>query len=399
MRLEPDAGAGWPLRALILVSGVPSSLAYTVVGPMLAKISAALAHGPTDAYMVKMISGVIGPAMVVGGGLGGLLADKLDRRPVMALSGLIVAIAGAAPALLNSLPAILITRFIMGVAAVVMATIGVAMVAEAFDEARRPGWIGAVVTVDLVAAIVSLPIAGVVADVGWRDPFLMYLCGFPVAALSLFAIPRPPPRGSHQPAPCVEARNPAAMYPMGLIALGLVIGALVTIPGIYISFYLRNLGVERSSTVGVILMLNAAAAVLVTALYGRVRHRLSPEAIFCASFGVMAVAIAMLALARNSLTAVAALLVMGAGMGWLNPNLMSQVIDAVEPSHRGRALGAVRASAAIAPALGVTALQPLVDTIGVNFVYLLTAGLAALMFFGMLARELQRRSLRGAGEA
>jgi MFS family permease len=379
------------LKALILASGIPSALAYTVVGPMLAKISAALARGPADAYMVKMISGVLGPAMVVGGVLGGVLADKAPRRTVMVASSFIVAGAGLAPAVLDSLPAILVTRFIMGMVAVIISTIGVVMVGDYFDEAQRPSWMGAVVAVDLVAAIVALPTAGLIADTGWRWPFLMYACGFPIAALAFVSIPAGVAAYAHSPAPEDAASSGGVRYPVGLITLGLIIGALVTTPGIYISFYFRGLGLEKPSTVGVILMLNATVAVVVASVFGRVRRRFSSGAIFCCSFGAMAIGITVLALAPSYQIAVGALLIMGAGMGWLNPNLMSAVIETAEPSHRGRALGAVRASSAMAPALGVTALQPVVERIGVNGAYLLTAGIAAMMFIGTAARAVAIR--------
>jgi hypothetical protein len=63
--------AGWMLKALIVLSGVPLALGYAVVVPVLARMSTALAHDATGEYMVKMVFGVLGPAMVIGGAFGG----------------------------------------------------------------------------------------------------------------------------------------------------------------------------------------------------------------------------------------------------------------------------------------------------------------------------------------
>jgi hypothetical protein len=68
----------WMLKATILSASVPVGLAYSVVSPILAKMSDELAHDATDAYFVKMILGVIGAAMVV---------EPLSRRARAGMKG------------------------------------------------------------------------------------------------------------------------------------------------------------------------------------------------------------------------------------------------------------------------------------------------------------------------
>lgn len=357
---------------------------------MLSKISTSLAHSQIDAYMVKMISGVIGPAMVVGAAFAGVLADKVDRRPVMVGAGLLFAVTGVAPFFLTSLPIILVARFATGVSAVAIATIGAAMVGDHFDEAERPRWMGALSAVGMVTAVVSLPLAGLIADAGWRWPFLIYLSGILIAALSYVAMkPAAPRQRTEAVAP--TAKMSARKYPVELIILALIIGALLNLPGIYISFYLRDLGAGNPSAVGFALMLNALVAAMLSALYGRIRRRLSVRTVFQFGFGGVAAGLGLLALAHSYLLAIVGLLVMGVGMGWLSPNLMSAVADEVDEQHRGRAFGSVNSAMAIAPAVGVTAVEPLVTRIGIAGVLLLTAGLAAVTLVVIIAREQTRK--------
>ena len=367
-------------------------MVFTLVVPMLSKISTSLAHSQVDAYMVKMISGVIGPAMVVGAAFAGVLADKIDRRPVMIGAGLLFALTGVAPFFLDSLPLILVARFATGMSAVAIATIGAAMVGDNFGEAQRPGWMGALAAVGMVTAVVSLPLAGLIADAGWRWPFLIYLSGFLIAVLSWVAMKPTAPKQRNE-VPISAAGASARKYPVGLIILALVLGALLNLPGIYISFYLRDLGAGSPSSVGFALMLNALVAAMLSALYGRIRRRLSAGSVFQLGFGALAAGLSLLGLAHTYLLAVIGLRVMGVGMGWLSPNLMSAVADEVDEEHRGRAFGSVNAAMSIAPAVGVTAMEPLVSRIGIPGVLLATAGLAVVTLVAILAREQMRRSV------
>jgi MFS family permease len=386
MKSEPPS---WLLKALIILSGSSAALTFTVVVPMLSKISHELAHNPVDAYLAKMVSGVVGPAMVVGAAIAGILADKIDRRPVMAGAGLIFAAAGAAPFFLDNLPLILVTRFATGMASIAIATIGAAMVGDHFDEADRPGWMGALSAVGMVTAVVSLPLAGLIADHGWRWPFLLYLCGIPIAALSWIAM-RPVARDNRQTTPTVAIRT--SKYPVNLIVLALIIGVLLNVPGIYISFYLRDLGAGNPSAVGFALMLNALVAAMLSAVFGQVRRRLSVRSLFYYGFGAVALGLALLAIAHTYLLAIGALLVMGVGMGWLTPNLMSAVADAVDEHHRGRAFGAVNAAVSIAPAIGVTALEPVANRIGIPGILLLTAALGAATAIAVWLQGFSRKA-------
>ncbi len=377
-------GPGWMLQAVIVLSGAPLALGYAIVVPILARMSAALAHDATGEYLVKMVFGVLGPAMVVGGAAGGLLADKLDRRLLLTVSSLLFAVAGAAPFATENLPLILVSRALMGAAAVTIALVGSAMVADLFEEKRRAAWLGAIAAVQMVGSTLSLPVSGALGEAGWRFPFLIYLIGLPIAALAWFGIAgrAKPSTQAASPPSADDTAATASAYPLGLMALGLIIGALMTTPGAYMPFRLGQLGLQNTTIVGFLLMLNALAGAGAAALYGILRRRLSPRMVFCAGFGALAVGFVVLGLAPNVVVATAGLLVFGLGLGWLTPNLTAVVVAAVDESRRGRALGAINAAAAIAPALALTALDPLSHRIGVDGVLILTGAVAGVMCLG-----------------
>jgi predicted MFS family arabinose efflux permease len=140
-------------------------------------------------------------------------------------------------------------------------------------------------------------------------------------------------------------------------------------------------------------MLNALSAAVLSAVFGKVRRRLSARSLFYCGFGAIAAGLGALAIAHSYLIAVVALLVMGVGMGWLTPNLMSAFADAVDEHHRGRAFGAMNAAIAIAPAMGVTALEPLANRIGISGILLLTAGIGAATILAIWVQGLGRKPI------
>jgi MFS family permease len=369
------------LKALIVLSGVPLALGYAVVVPVLARMSAALAHDATGEYLVKMVFGVLGPAMVVGGAFGGQLADRVDRRLLLTVSSLLFAVAGAAPFLIHNLPLILVSRFLMGMAAVTVALVGSAMIGDLFEEKRRAAWLGSVAALQMVGSTLSLPVAGAVGEIGWSWPFLIYLIGVPIAALAWFGVGRRSEGSTATASPSTAhgAGSTAGAYPLGLLGLGLIIGALITTPGAYMPFRLGQLGLQNTTIVGFLLMLNALSGAGAAALYGTIRKRLSTRIVFCLGYAALGGGLIVLGIAHDVVVATVGLLIMGLGLGWITPNLPAVVVAAVDESHRGRALGALNAAVAIAPAIGLTALEPLAHRIGAGGILILTGAAAGVM--------------------
>ena len=380
--------ANWTLKGTVLFASVPVALAYSVVSPILAKMSDELAHGAKGAYLVKMMVGIIGVAMVPGAPIAGLLADKLGRRPVLVGAALLFAVAGAAPFVLDSLPAILVTRFFVGIAGVAFATVGVTMVGDFFDDTERPRWMGALLASSMVAAVAAVPLAGLMGDVGWRWPFLLYLLGAPIAILAWLgtrqeSTARAPAFGT------TVASNRSSndrRFPFELTVLGLLVGMLVYLPPIYVPFRLRDLGVHNPSSIGVGVTLNVLVGAVVSSRFGWARQRFSSRALFCFSLTALGAGIGTLALAPGYQLAFGGLFIMGLGSAWLYPNLLTLTVASVDESHRSRTVGWVRGALALAPALGVTALEPLVIRLGVDSVLLLIAGVAGLMLVGVASR-------------
>jgi MFS family permease len=393
MATAPDQRASWLLKAVIILSAPAQMITYAAPTPLLSKMSIEF-HGPMDDYMLKMILGVAGPAMIAGAALGGLLSDMGGRRPMMIGSALLFGLAGAAPFALHNLPLILVTRIATAAAAAAIATIGQAMVGDHFEDSQRPSWMGMIGAVGMVSGFLCFPLAGVLGEFGWRWPFLIYLIGLLLAGLAWAGMPRHAPAARKAPVlhtPKLQAAAATTNYPVGLFVLAFMTGPIFTLPSVYLSFYLHRFGFEGPAMTGGILALSALVSAVVSATYGRARRRLSVRRLFVIGFAAGALGLVTLALAPNIWFVVMAMAFTGLATGWVNPNIFSAVIDSVDEQHRGRATGIAMASCALGPAFGVTLLEPVVLRFGYSGVYILMGGLAAAVTLSVAAGGIGRR--------
>jgi MFS family permease len=382
----PRSAPDWRTKGVVLLSSVPLALAFSSVAPILPKMSRELAHTPTDQYLVKMMLGVVGIAMVIGAPLAGLLADKVSRRLILAVAGIVFTAAGFAPFILDNLPLMLVMRLLMGLAAQTAYIVGVALVAEAFEGVERARWMGICTTVAIAGGLIDMLLSGVLGDAGWRWPFLTYLVGAPIAAFGWFALDG----GACSPSPTAVPRTPRqGRFPIEFAALGLLIGFVTYAPSIYLPFHLAALGTVRASLISRSLMLSMSASIVASSQFGRARTWLSPRAAFSCSFAAAALGIGMIAFARSYPVVLGGLFVMGLGSGWLTPNLMASAASAAIEGQQGRALGVVKAAYSLAPAVGVTLLEPIARRVGTDGVLLLTAVLAATAWLATLGAGLQ----------
>ncbi len=394
----PEAGVGPSVttKALILLGATPVSAAFSAMVPILPKMSAALAHTATDAYVVKMLIGIIGISMVIGGPALGAVFDRVPRRPFLVAAGIAFALLGVAPYFLDDLLFMLVTRFLMGIAAITLCVSAAAMVGDCFPEEQRPTWMGLYEAVAMAAGVVILLLAGILGDLGWRLPFLLYLIGIPFAVLAWYSDDTS--RSTRQRAATARAAglsmNPSRppSMPWGLVFLGVLIGIITFVPSTYIPFHLNSLGLNKPSAIAGVLIVAVLVSSVLATQFGRARRRLSAMAVFGCSFAAMAAGLALIASAPSYPIAIAGMFVLGLGQAWMPSNLMACAVEAVDEHRRGRSVGLVRAAHSLAPALGVTLAESLSHHIGARGILLGTALLALAMVAGVALTSFKPRS-------
>ncbi|QGQ18492.1 MFS transporter [Cellulomonas sp. JZ18] len=306
-------------------------------------------------------------AIAVTAPLAGVAADRWGRRRVLVAGLVLYALAGTAGWFAPTLAVLTGTRALLGVAVGAVTTAVAATVADWFTGERRRTFVGLQQAAASVGGIVFLPLAGVLAGVGWRAPFWLHLAALPVAAAVLATV-----RTDGRDAPAATSTSPAAAdgpggtpwraRAAGLYALVLVASALFYLAPTQVPFLLDARG-AAPAVVGL-----AVAATTVTSLLGAlafpaVRRRVPAAAVTALGVATLGAGWLVVGWSTGVADVLAGLLVGGVGVGLVVPNLQERLAELAPPAARGRVLaglvsgiflGQFVSPLAAAPVLAVT---------------------------------------------
>ena len=340
-----SASINWGVKALVLAGAPTLAVAVSGLSAGLPRIEAALAHGPEDKFLIKMLVGVVGTAMVIGAPLTGFLADRYGLRRVLFLNYLLFTVAGSAGLYLDNLRALVVARFLIGMGAAGAATASIILINRLLPPEGRAPWMGAYIASAFIASLAMHPLVGLLAEVSWHYMFALCLAGVPFVLIALTAPDAEPIRIEGGAVRTTEEQRESllAWFPFRFAFLGLILGCIVYLPLIYTPFLLRDMGVGPAKT-SIVLLGDALTGTVAALLFGRSRRSLSSNGTFVCIFATAGIGALVTALAPNYMMVTLGLAIIGFGNGWIIPHLMLMLGSCVKPTQQGRAAGIVKAS-------------------------------------------------------
>ncbi|GGM00933.1 MFS transporter [Deinococcus aerophilus] len=312
------------LAALTIMSGA-------TIAPALPAMQTHFADQPNAGLLVKLALTIVGLAIALSAPLSGVLADRFGRRPVLLVSLLLYAVGGASGLFVQSLGAVLVGRVVLGLAVAGTMTAGGALVNDLFAGAARGRFLSQQAAFTSFGGAVLLPLGGVLAGVGWRAPFGLYLISLLLVPLVL-RLPRGVPAAS---GPAEAATRPR----WGVI--GVVYGlALAYMVAFYLMpaqgpFLLRSLGAAPAAT-GVMLGAFTLTAAMTSLGYSRLSGRFLARRAAALGMLLLAGGWALVAGAHSLGAVLPGLVVAGLGGGLVFPNLNAWLADVTPAAWRGR---------------------------------------------------------------
>jgi len=380
-------------KAVLLVSGAPATLVVTTMVPILPKMEAALAHTANEQMLVKMVVAVNGLSMIIGSPLAGVLADKFSRRTLMIWSLVLWAVLGCSGYFIENLHLMVGTRLLAGLAAATALTIGLTMIGDLQDENLRNRYMGLNVSFAVFAAVVTVPLSGLLGDISWRLPFLIFAVSLPLAAVAVYGFksddtPTTPAKSSTTAAPV-----PDRMFiPVVLMILALCCGVASYVVPIYMPFQFRDIGITSSTTIAMSIAAVSITSATMAAFFGAARRFLTSQIAFAFSFTCCCVGIFIAAYGVSLPVILLGLVLAGCGNGWLAPNVMARAAAAATPATRGRVVGLVKGAHMCASFVTVLMLEPISRMRGPKGVLVAVSAMAGAVALICLARHLMLRT-------
>lgn len=384
-----DEHIGWGVKAIILAGGPAISLSTSLIQAVLPSITRDLAHGAGDEFLVKQLVGVNTLAMAIGAALTGFLVDRFGLKRVMAANYAVYAVAGTAGVYLNDLHLLLLSRFLLGLAAAGAVTGSIIIINARMGLAQRATWLGYYNAVAQFGSVLLNPMAGLLAEISWHWSFAIYGIAAPFAVIAAAAL------GGREPQPAASAALPSAepffrWFPFRFLLLGLLLGFIIYIPAVYLSFLLNNLGMTSPALISLVLTGDIVAGSLAAVLYGRARRLLSEYQAFSISVACAGIGLLVAALAPNVALVIVGSVVFGIGVAWFQPNLMFVLADRVATDQQGRAAGLVKSSVYLGAPVAVFLTEPVSRSYGATGA-ILVAVLVSAGLFVLSLPKLRRR--------
>ncbi|MFC6993927.1 MFS transporter [Haladaptatus sp. GCM10025707] len=381
-------------QATLLLASTLTIMSGATIAPALPAIQREFATTPNASILVGLVLTMHGLFIAVGAPVIGLLADRYGRRWLLLGSTVIYAIAGSSGFVLDSLVAILAGRAVMGLAvAGVMVTV-TALITDYYEEDHRETVLGRQGAFMSLGGVVLLPLAGVLAEISWRVPFLVYATAMLLLPLMAFALPEPdrPKPTAHRPTSIHELRRTLVRFPLGSLALifslALVSQIIFYMIPVQIPFYLESQTGASATLVGVALTASTFTGGVVSLLYGRIRTVVSVIAIIALTFSFMSIGFIVIGVSQTLLGVVVGLVLVGAGIGVILPNLNTWIAAITPETVRGRALSGLTSAIFFGQFLSPIVIRPVSETIGLSMTFLsvgvILAGGAATFAFAAI---------------
>ncbi|HEY9627056.1 MAG TPA: MFS transporter [Coleofasciculaceae cyanobacterium] len=368
------------LITLLLMSSL-TVMAGAAIAPALPQIQQAFATTPNSEFWVKLMLTLPGLFTAIGAPISGSIIDRFGRKPLLIAAMIIYGLAGGVAGLtLNSIPALLAARALLGLAVAAVMTASLALIADYYDGAQRNQVMGIQAAFMGFGGVVFLMLAGFLAGLNWRMPFVVYLLTFAVLPLVWIFLPEPPRASTPKLGDLAISRDQLPVKTLAIVyGLNFVIMLAFYMTPVQLPFYLQTLGSVSSSEVGIAIAATTLANAISSMRYGSLKSKFSFTHILVILLVMMGIGYSIVAFGNDYSTILLGQLLVGFGLGFAMPNMNVWVSGETPASLRGKALGGLTTSMFLGQFFCPILTQPLVQQLGFRQTYGVIAGMLGVI--------------------
>lgn len=347
-------------------------MAGATIAPALPQIERFFSAVPNAGFWVRLMLTMPALFTALGAPFVGIIIDRFGRKPLLVGATLLYGVAGGSGLVLNSLGGLLVGRALLGLAVAAIMTTATALIADYYLGPKREQMMGLQAAFVGYGGVVFLVLGGVLADIGWRWPFAIYLMAFAIGGLVVLFITEP--QASRQDKESLAADTPTtAALPMALIAAvyAMMFGSMVAfyLVPVQLPFYLQTLTTVSNAQVGLAIASLTLTSAIISMNYRRIKARLSFRGVMVFVYAFMGLGYGIIALAQTYLGVLVGLVLAGVGLGLLMPNMNVWLSAAVPPNARGRVLGGLTTCIFLGQFFSPIVSQPLTQRLGLAKTY------------------------------
>ncbi len=321
-------------RNLIAIFGITliGIIGVSILSPAFPEIKRGL--GISDFEVAMLVTAFTLPGTFLAP-LIGVLADRIGRKKVVVPCLLLFGIAGSACAFVDY-KLMLILRFLQGIGGSALTSLAVTLIGDLYDGLERAKVLG------YNAGILSLGLAGfpflggVLADVNWKLPFLMFSLAIPVGLMALgidypsISDDRSLKRYFAESLALLRSKKVLVGFLSGCTVFVITYGAIT----IYLSFLLEERFGLTPGFRGIIIALTFVFVAVIASNLGYFVKRFGETRTVIMGFLSYALSLIIIPFAPNIVVISLAMLIFGFGHGTVLPALQNLVVSIAPTENR-----------------------------------------------------------------
>ena len=292
-----------------------------VIVPGLPAIAGALGVADHASWLVTLPS----LGVVLFGPLAGRTIASLGTRNALCVGLALYGLLGVVGAFLTGPALVFGDRILLGGATALVMASGTGLISQFYEGRARLDMIARQGMAIELGGVVFLAIGGLLATLGWRWPFALYLFAWAMLAMVWALVPKPSRRRTEAAADADGASaGLVEVYVAAAASMALFFTAVIMLP---VKLHAQGLGeAETGYFLAYVSLVAVGAAFIMPGVVGLIGERRT----LIAGFAAYAAAHAVFAAAAGAL--------LGIGFGWTIPLVNHMTIERSSPASRGRSL-------------------------------------------------------------
>ena len=333
----------------------------------------------TSKFLASMVISLPSLVVAVFGFPMGYLADRVGLAKVLIASLVLFIVAGVSGYFCSDIYTLLATRVFLGVGIAGISTAATGLMGIYYDGDERRRVMAVQSAFMGFGGVVLEIIGGLMADVSWNVPFLVYLIAVPILVAGLIAVRDVVLPTGNGAAPAQRFAEGSKAHMAVLYASIFMLMFLMFIVTANVSDILTSMG-ESMTVCGFILALMGLTQVFTSLAYSRVRRIPKYQYMLLAAFLLQAVAITMFA--SDSLAVLTVGVgIMGVGLGLGMPTITNNLSMMSPPAAQGKTMGIYSCLMNLGTSLSTVIMGPVIVAIGYTSSFQLSA--VVVLLFGI----------------
>ena len=350
-------------RVTLLLGSTLTVMAGAIIAPALPEISNVYSHLPRAELLSKLILTM--PALFIAllGPVAGYFVDRSGRRKVLLFSLFFYALSGTTGAYFSNIYIILVGRAFLGMAVGAMMTSIVTLIGDYYEGEKRSTFMGYQAAFSSTGGLVFISTGGILADMHWRFPFLIYSVSLIILIMAWISVNEPQRQRPLQhialPGKAFFQTVPRQVFWVYAIAF-FSFAVFYMIP-VQMPFMLSALEGTTNTEVGFAIAAMNITAMLTAFNYSRIKKRMKFTSVMALVYVLIAAGYFLISKSGTYGLMVTGIMICGLGFGMQMANINLWLVELAPSNIRGTLVGYLNTFIFLGMFASPVLLQPLVS--------------------------------------